>query len=873
MYAAHLPEEIPVKKCTRRTRRTLLLIIAICCFSIFGLAQSTDQISISSLANADLVTQYTNGSYYPPHGGPLTVAGIPFTLATIPPNSDTAVIQGLTVGSEQSFSIPVNTKGVVTVYTLINSAFGSCGTIVGELDFVGASSSTYVYTLTEGDNIRDHNQDGFCNTAPNIVGTASFGGGQVRLDMQQVMLPASFANDTLNSITFKSYGLGYAGTPFIAAITTASSPQRPVVFIPGLTGSYLDDVATGKNIWPDRPWAYGDLSLFGNPSPRIKATDVIRSTLFTGPIVGPLLSFLDSSGYKEYDLNRDPARLTAGGCDTTQFDNKPNLFIFPYDWRQDFRVTAIALAGYIACVRQFYPGTKVNIVTGSAGALLARHYILDNGGSDVNALITLGVPWLGAPSSIHELETGQFLPRYLFADSTIKYILGSFDGAQELLPAQSYFDLGGQPLGEDGWDLNRNDRSVENYSSKEYRNLLDQRYGKSCPAPFCPGTTSYAFHAYTTPWGSEDDWRNDSTGVTYFQIFGQQDSDRTPGTYLARVKTSCILPKTYCWPEGVLEPKFTVGDGTVPLISASRTGNGLDINSPGTTSQCVPIGAENHTSMLADTAVLGFLKSFLDKADSPQSPADSQESACATTTKVVPNSQNSSEDTSEPYQRVEIYGATSFVVSDSQGNSTGLVPGTKSHYGSVPGVDEYILSPLSDLFVVPLKGLYTIRFRTTNRPLEIEIETGTPTNTSTAIRYVDTAVPSNVTAEMVFNSGAVGSLHLDTEGNDSFSTIVNPTLTLTGPEAQVAPPTISFHVVRQHPERVSITASSDGSALQDVFYSLNGRDYFRYIHSVKIDRRCTRDIYAFADDALGNRTSSVITLPPIAGHDLIDDHR
>ncbi len=44
---------------------------------------------------------------------------------------------------------------MTTVDVLVNSAFGSCGADVGEIDFVG-SSETYADTLTEGVNVRDH---------------------------------------------------------------------------------------------------------------------------------------------------------------------------------------------------------------------------------------------------------------------------------------------------------------------------------------------------------------------------------------------------------------------------------------------------------------------------------------------------------------------------------------------------------------------------------------------------------------------------------------------------------------------------------------------------------------------------------------------
>jgi len=208
--------------------------------SLAGLARAaTIDLDLSSLVNADLTT-YSGGDAYPQHGGSLTVGGIPFTLATIGPNSDTAIIQASTAGGVlETYSIPVGVFGVTSADTLINSAFGSCTTDIGELDFVGASS-TYTYTLTEGSNVRDHFNGAFCNTAPNVAATASFGGGADRLDMQQITLPASFASDTLERIDFKSFGQGFSGSPFLAAAAvetgTATVPE-PATW--ALSGSAL----------------------------------------------------------------------------------------------------------------------------------------------------------------------------------------------------------------------------------------------------------------------------------------------------------------------------------------------------------------------------------------------------------------------------------------------------------------------------------------------------------------------------------------------------------------------------------------------------------------------------------------------------------
>jgi hypothetical protein len=180
------------------------------------------EIDLSSFVNSDL-TGYTGGSNYPQHGGPLTVDGISFDLATIGPEQDTAVIQ---TNGPQDFSIPVEVLGATSVNVLVNSAFGSCGADVGEIDFTG-SSGTYSYKLTEGVNVRDHFNGQFCNSAGGITGTASFGGGADRLDLLSITLPLSFSGQTLESIDFKGFGNGQLGEPFLAGATIVNPADPP----------------------------------------------------------------------------------------------------------------------------------------------------------------------------------------------------------------------------------------------------------------------------------------------------------------------------------------------------------------------------------------------------------------------------------------------------------------------------------------------------------------------------------------------------------------------------------------------------------------------------------------------------------------------
>ncbi len=80
-----------------------------------------------------------------------------------------------------------------------------------------------------------------------MFGTALFGDGSVRLDGQKIVLPASFATDTLVSITFAgdpSHSFA-DGIPFLAAVNTAVAgvpePAAWAMMIAGfgLTGTAL----------------------------------------------------------------------------------------------------------------------------------------------------------------------------------------------------------------------------------------------------------------------------------------------------------------------------------------------------------------------------------------------------------------------------------------------------------------------------------------------------------------------------------------------------------------------------------------------------------------------------------------------------------
>ena len=81
-----------------------------------------------------------------------------------------------------------------------------------------------------------------------------------------------------------------------------------------------------------------------------------------------------------------------------------------FDFRKSYDDAAERLAELVGCVRKIYPSAEVDLLTHSAGGLIARRYLLDHPDAPhVNRLVTIGAPWLGAPKLSNTLLTGDFI--------------------------------------------------------------------------------------------------------------------------------------------------------------------------------------------------------------------------------------------------------------------------------------------------------------------------------------------------------------------------------------------------------------------------------------------------------------------------------
>jgi PKD repeat protein len=668
--------------------------------------------------------------------------------------------------------------------------------------------------------------------------------------------------DNQSSATTLMYSvLASARNAAIKTVTreiTLPAVQLPLIVIPGIAGSELKlgtPMLPDMQLWPGLGTDHRSLSLYPSDDPysSIYASDIIRHTGVL-PVYAPLLNVLQRSGYQEYKVDGIPARRTMAGCDMGQRLNNPNLFVFAYDWRLDNAQNAKALKEYVGCVQQFYPNTKVNIVAHSMRGLLARRYILDHAaGHDVNALITIASPWLGAPKALNVLETGEFLDPYQHAfvvqKQTLKYVAGSFKGAHQLLPSRAYVELSGlAPLVEDGWDWDGDDNGYEEYSYENMVNLLDSRYGRE---GFQRGTTSDSFHSAA----GQDDWRFDTTGTKYYHIYGDTGTDETIVQVTALTTVECTWVFVQCDAVERFKPDYGRGDETVPITSSTRLTSLGNYNAPNVkpvqpaTDEGTPIGDNTHTGIVANPAVHEMVLEYL--ADS----VDSHDS--------VPGIQSFSDqepDTapmlpSRPAYYVTFDGGTEVVVSDSLGNST--APISDTFRGVVPGVTIDSLGDDAESIVLDPTQSYTVTFRTTGAPLFLEVRQGTGTTTSHVVRYIDKELPTGVTARLKLTPQGIETLRYDVDSDGTFDSVITPTVDVSGARAndRERPVITASQRAQEGQVLVTLISQDTGAGVQALYYSLDGTQFQPYTTPITVDPAAVPTMYAFADDQVGNRSS------------------
>ena len=216
--------------------KTSALLLVIFCLGT-GLANAaTKRISLASFVNDSWCGQALLGCSTFPYGTK-HYDGIPYSiLGNKQGTANTAWFASDAAGQGSgsvSITIPVNVAKVKTVYTLMNTEWGSTQTGLITITFTGSGGATWTVELTGGINVRDYNNGNFTNTCicqlPGGVGQSGAinawtnSGGAQRLDEQIYELPASFAAQTLESITITDSGNENVQRAILAAVTVSTT--------------------------------------------------------------------------------------------------------------------------------------------------------------------------------------------------------------------------------------------------------------------------------------------------------------------------------------------------------------------------------------------------------------------------------------------------------------------------------------------------------------------------------------------------------------------------------------------------------------------------------------------------------------------------
>jgi pSer/pThr/pTyr-binding forkhead associated (FHA) protein/pimeloyl-ACP methyl ester carboxylesterase len=191
--------------------------------------------------------------------------------------------------------------------------------------------------------------------------------------------------------------------------------RRPVVIVPGMMGSTL--MRGSELIWPNVRLMLTEPDLFRYPG---------TATLTPGGLVSEIVVVPNLIKQDQYN------RLTEYLSEGLGYESGNDMLEFPYDWRQDVRISARQLG---AAIEKWGVREPITIVAHSLGTLVSRYYLDCLGGSKyVDRIVFLGAAHYGVPKSIVILSQGPgFLPFGLFADK-MRSVLSTYPAAHQILP-------------------------------------------------------------------------------------------------------------------------------------------------------------------------------------------------------------------------------------------------------------------------------------------------------------------------------------------------------------------------------------------------------------------------------------------------------
>lgn len=195
--------------------------------------------------------------------------------------------------------------------------------------------------------------------------------------------------------------------------------RRTVVFVPGIMGSEL--WLGNERVWPSAKSIFTTPEFFRYPS---------EAQLEPRGIVNQVVIVPNFIKLNQYN------RLGDYFVDELSYQREVDFFEFPYDWRQDVRISAAQLGELVESLPTDQP---VIIIGHSLGTLVTRYYI-DCLGGDKRAekVILMGGPHKGGVKALVSLLVApEMMPFGIFAEK-LRQILLTYPSAYQLLPDYAF---------------------------------------------------------------------------------------------------------------------------------------------------------------------------------------------------------------------------------------------------------------------------------------------------------------------------------------------------------------------------------------------------------------------------------------------------
>lgn len=237
--------------------------------------------------------------------------------------------------------------------------------------------------------------------------------------------------------------------------------KNPVVFIPGIMGTILQDKNTGRTVWGE----VGKRLLDALALPIDTVTLILnRDSLIASRPLGKLAVIPGLLEKRIYDKVYDIA-IEAGG-----YEIGKDAFALIYDWRRDFIEAVFQLDELIEEIKlkTGRPDLKVDLVCHSAGGLIARYYVkygtedvLDSepvlmptyaGAKNINKVIMLGAPNSGSLEAFERLHEGFHIPMIGYLTPEVIFTMPSVFESLPFDGKNVFIDSGAEKLRVDLYD-------------------------------------------------------------------------------------------------------------------------------------------------------------------------------------------------------------------------------------------------------------------------------------------------------------------------------------------------------------------------------------------------------------------------------------